>query len=42
MRPPLRLGEFTMPRFTQYRERLCAHGRSGKTGHEAHVLKVEH
>jgi ferredoxin len=26
------VGEFSKPRFTQYRERLCAHGRSGKTG----------
>jgi ferredoxin len=26
------VGEFSKPRFTQYRERICAHGRSGKTG----------
>jgi ferredoxin len=26
------VGEFGKPRFTQYRERICAHGRSGKTG----------
>ena len=26
------VGEFAKPRFTQYRERICAHGRSGKTG----------
>jgi ferredoxin len=26
------VGEFTKPRFTHYRERVCAHGRSGKTG----------
>jgi ferredoxin len=26
------VGEFTKPRFTQYRERICAHSRSGKTG----------
>ncbi len=26
------VGEFTKPRFTKYRERICAHGRSGKTG----------
>jgi len=26
------VGEFSKPRFTHYRERICAHGRSGKTG----------
>jgi len=26
------VGEFSKPRFTQYRESICAHGRSGKTG----------
>jgi len=26
------VGEFSKPRFTQYRERICAHGRSGKVG----------
>ncbi len=26
------VGEFSKPRFTQYRERICAHGRSGKLG----------
>ncbi|MBI1943896.1 MAG: 4Fe-4S binding protein [Betaproteobacteria bacterium] len=26
------VGEFSKPRFTQYRERICAHGRSGKIG----------
>jgi len=26
------VGEFAKPRFTQYRERICAHGRNGKTG----------
>ena len=26
------VGEFSKPRFTQYRERICAHSRSGKTG----------
>ena len=26
------VGEFSKPRFAQYRERICAHGRSGKTG----------
>ena len=26
------VGEFEKPRFTQYRERICAHGRSGKIG----------
>lgn len=26
------VGEFEKPRFVQYRERLCAHGRSGKIG----------
>jgi ferredoxin len=26
------VGEFEKPRFVQYRERICAHGRSGKTG----------
>jgi ferredoxin len=26
------VGEFSKPRFTQYRENICAHGRSGKTG----------
>jgi ferredoxin len=26
------VGEFSKPRFTRYRERICAHGRSGKTG----------
>ena len=26
------VGDFSKPRFTQYRERICAHGRSGKTG----------
>jgi len=26
------VGEFSKPRFTQYREGICAHGRSGKTG----------
>jgi ferredoxin len=26
------VGEFSKPRFTKYRERICAHGRSGKTG----------
>src|SRR5258706_7889814 len=26
------VGEFSKPRFTQYRERICAHGRSGITG----------
>jgi len=26
------VGEFSKPRFTHYRERVCAHGRSGKTG----------
>jgi ferredoxin len=26
------VGEFSKPRFTQYRERICAHGRSGKSG----------
>jgi ferredoxin len=26
------VGEFSKPRFTQYRERICAHGRSGVTG----------
>ncbi|MGH8705092.1 MAG: 4Fe-4S binding protein [Burkholderiales bacterium] len=26
------VGEFTKPRFTQYRERICAHSRSGKIG----------
>jgi len=26
------VGEFSKPRFTQYRERICAQGRNGKTG----------
>jgi len=26
------VGEFSKPRFTHYRENICAHGRSGKTG----------
>jgi len=26
------VGEFSKPRFPQYRARICAHGRSGKTG----------
>jgi len=26
------VGEFSKPRFTHYRERICAHGRNGKTG----------
>ena len=26
------VGEFSKPRFTQYRERICAHSRSGKIG----------
>ena len=26
------VGEFSKPRFTKYRDRICAHGRSGKTG----------
>jgi ferredoxin len=26
------VGEFAKPRFTHYRERICAHGRNGKTG----------
>jgi len=26
------VGEFSKPRFTTYRERICAHSRSGKTG----------
>jgi ferredoxin len=26
------VGEFAKPRFTHYRERICAHGRSGKIG----------
>jgi len=26
------VGEFSKPRFTQYRERICAHARNGKTG----------
>src|SRR3990172_2838778 len=26
------VGEFSKPRFTEYRERICAHSRSGKTG----------
>jgi ferredoxin len=26
------VGEFSKPRFTEYRERICAHGRSGVTG----------